>query len=150
MDLGISKCVVTCCSNKSKITIPRITTYLKGHNVNYKTQQLPILLQNEPSTHLGIKLVPSLKWNIHKGVTTSKFKNKAPPYYYHWHHYNKQSKSFTLSYDHVLNTPSMMPPSMSYTSEYLTNSLLNSQSTYVTSLKTPPTSSPNYLGKKLA
>lgn len=38
MDLGISKFVVTCCPNKSKLQPLALTAYLKAQNIHYKNQ----------------------------------------------------------------------------------------------------------------
>ena len=45
IELGINKCAVTRCPNKSKLHALVFITYLKVQNINYKQQQFPILSQ---------------------------------------------------------------------------------------------------------
>jgi hypothetical protein len=61
MDLGISKCAITGCPNKSKMNPPNFKTFITSQNIHYRNQPIPILHQDEPYTYLGIQLVPSLK-----------------------------------------------------------------------------------------
>ena len=60
MDLGINKCAITSCPNKSKLSPQNFTTFLQTKNINFRNQSIPILRQNEPYKYLGIHLVPSL------------------------------------------------------------------------------------------
>jgi hypothetical protein len=64
MDLGIPKCAITGCPNKSKLNPLNFNALITTHNINYKQQPIPILNQDEPYTYLGIQLVPSLKWKL--------------------------------------------------------------------------------------
>lgn len=68
MDLGISKCVIIGCLNKSNLQPLAITTYIETLNVHYQHELLLLLSQNELYIHLGIQLVLSLKWNIQKHI----------------------------------------------------------------------------------
>jgi hypothetical protein len=72
MDLGIPKCAVTGCPNKSKISPTAFKTLIQNTNINYRTEPIPILNQNEPYTYLGISLAPSLKWKTQIHNTTTK------------------------------------------------------------------------------
>ena len=60
MDLGIPKCAVTGCPNKSKLNPQAFKTHLQEANINFRQQPIPILSQHEPYVYLGINLVPSL------------------------------------------------------------------------------------------
>ena len=72
MDLGISKCAVTWCPNKSKMNQETFKSHIESANITYRNQTIPILHQNEPYVYLGIQLVPSLKWKIQIHITTTK------------------------------------------------------------------------------
>jgi hypothetical protein len=72
MDLGIPKCAVTGCPNKSKMNPTAFKTLIQNANINYRNEPIPILNQNEPYTYLGINLAPSLKWKTQIHNTTTK------------------------------------------------------------------------------
>jgi hypothetical protein len=72
MDLGVQKCAITGCPNKSKLKPEKFKILIQNHNISYRNQQIPVLHQNEPYTYLGIQLVPSLKWNLQTHITTNK------------------------------------------------------------------------------
>ena len=72
MDLGVPKCAVTGCPNKTKTKPEAFKTTIQTQNINYRDQPLPILHQNEPYVYLGIQLVPSLKWKLQTHITLSK------------------------------------------------------------------------------
>jgi hypothetical protein len=61
MDLGIPKCAITGCPNKSKLHPTTFKALIQSTNINYRNQPIPILNQHEPYTYLGINLAPSLK-----------------------------------------------------------------------------------------
>jgi hypothetical protein len=54
MDLGVPKCAITGCPNKSKTKPETFKAKIQTQNINYKNQALPILHQNEPYVYLGI------------------------------------------------------------------------------------------------
>ena len=64
MDVGMQKCAITGCPNKSKKNPIAFKTTLQNTNINYRGQSLPILTQNEAYVYLGIHVVPTLKWKI--------------------------------------------------------------------------------------
>ena len=72
MDLGIPKCAITGCPNKSKISPLAFKTQIQATNIKYRNEPIPVLSQNEPYTYLGINLVPSLKWKTQIHTTTTK------------------------------------------------------------------------------
>ena len=72
MDLGIPKCAITGCPNKSKLNPQAFKTHLRNININFRNQSIPILSQHEPYVYLGINLVPSLQWKIQTHITTTK------------------------------------------------------------------------------
>ena len=72
MDLGISKCAVTGCPNKSKLHPTTFKALIQATNINYRNQPIPALNQHEPYTYLGINLAPSLKWKTQINTTTAK------------------------------------------------------------------------------
>jgi hypothetical protein len=77
MDLGIPKCAITSCPNKSKLNPLNFKALITTHNINYRQQPIPILNQDEPYTYLGIQLVPSLKWKLQIHLTTTKLTNQC-------------------------------------------------------------------------
>jgi hypothetical protein len=78
MDLGISKCAITGCPNKSKMNPPNFKTFITTQNIHYRNQpNIPILHQDEPYIYLGIQLVPSLKWKLQIHITTTKLTNQC-------------------------------------------------------------------------
>ena len=76
MDLGITKCVVTGCLNKSKMNQETFKAQIQAINITYRNQPIPVLHQNEPYVYLGIQLIPSLKWKIQIHATTTKLINQ--------------------------------------------------------------------------
>ena len=72
MDLGIPKCAVTGCPNKSKMNLITFKDLIQSTNINYRIKPLPVLDQHEPYTYLGINLAPSLKWKTQINTTTVK------------------------------------------------------------------------------
>ena len=72
MNLGIPKCAVTGCPNKSNTKPTNFKTKIQAQNITYRNQPIPILHQNEPYVYLGIQLVPSLKWHLQTHITTTK------------------------------------------------------------------------------
>ena len=77
MGLGITKCVLTGCPNKSKLAPQIFTTFLQTQNINFRNQAIPILHQNEPYKYLGIYMVPSLTWKIQTHATTTKIQEQC-------------------------------------------------------------------------
>ena len=61
MDLGIPKCAITGCSNKSRLNQETFKAQIQVTNITYRNQPIPVLHQNESYVYLGIQLVPSLK-----------------------------------------------------------------------------------------
>jgi hypothetical protein len=56
MDLGIPKCAVTGCPNKSKMNPITFKVLIQSTNINYRNQPLPVLNQHEPYIYFGINL----------------------------------------------------------------------------------------------
>ena len=56
MDLGIPKCAVTGCPNKSKLHPTTFKALLQATNINYRNQPIPALNQHESYTYLEINL----------------------------------------------------------------------------------------------
>ena len=54
MDLGISKCAITLCPNKSKMNQITFKRQIQTANVIYRNQTVPMLHQNTPYVYLGI------------------------------------------------------------------------------------------------
>ena len=77
MDLGITKCAITGCPNKSKMNQETFKAQIQATNITYRNQPIPILHQNEPYFYLGIQLIPSLKWKIKIHATTTKLINQC-------------------------------------------------------------------------
>ena len=77
MDLGITKCAITGCPNKSKMNQETFKAQIQATNITYRNQPIPVLHQNEPYVYLGIQLIPSLKWKIQTHVTTTKLINQC-------------------------------------------------------------------------
>jgi hypothetical protein len=76
IDLGISKCAITGCPNKSKLNPQTFKALLQAQHTSYHNEPIPALHQHEPYTYLGIQLIPSLKWNIQIHTTTTKLLNQ--------------------------------------------------------------------------
>jgi hypothetical protein len=72
MDLGIPKCAITGCPNKSKMSPLAFKIQIQATNINYRNEPIPVLSQNEPYTYLGINIVPSLKRKTQIHTTTTK------------------------------------------------------------------------------
>ena len=77
MDLGIPKCAITGCPNKTKLNLQAFKTHIKNININFRNQPIPIITQHEPYVYLGIHLVPSLQWKIQTHITTTKLINQC-------------------------------------------------------------------------
>jgi hypothetical protein len=77
MDLGINKCAITGCPNKSKLSPITFKAYIQSHNIQFRNQALPTLHQNEPYRYLGIQLVPSLTWKIQIHHTMTKLNEQC-------------------------------------------------------------------------
>ena len=77
MGLGINKCALTGCPNKSKLVPYKFTTFLQTQNINFCNQSIPILHQNEPYKYLGIYMVPSLTWKTQTHATTTKIQEQC-------------------------------------------------------------------------
>ena len=77
MDLGITKCAITGCPNKSKMNQETFKAQIQAINITYRNQPIPVLHQNKPYTYLGIQLIPSLKWKIKIHATTTKLINQC-------------------------------------------------------------------------
>jgi len=72
MDLGVQKCAIRRCPNKSKTKPETFKTQIQNQNISYRNQSIHVLHQNEPYVYLGIQLVPSLKWKLQAHITTNK------------------------------------------------------------------------------
>ena len=77
MDLGITKCAITGCPNKSKKNQETFKAQIQVTNITYRNQPLPVQHQNDPYVYLGIQLIPSLKWKIQIHATTTKLINQC-------------------------------------------------------------------------
>ena len=77
MNLGIPKCAITCCLNKSKLNVQVFKTHLASININFRNQPIPILSQHEPYVYLRINLVSALQWKTQTHVTTTKLINQC-------------------------------------------------------------------------
>ena len=71
MELGVPKCVVTRCPNKSKTKPKTFKAKIQAKKIHYRNQPIPVLHQNEPYVYLGIQLVPSLKLKLQTHITTT-------------------------------------------------------------------------------
>jgi hypothetical protein len=54
--------------------------YIQTHKITYNNKIIPTLHQNEPYKYLGIQLIPSLKWNLQRQVSTDKLINQSKQY----------------------------------------------------------------------
>ena len=72
MDVGVPKCAITGCPNKSKMNPTAFKAHLQINNVKYRNQPIPALHQNESYIYLGTSLVPTLKWKLQIHNTTTK------------------------------------------------------------------------------
>ena len=70
MDLGIPKCAITGCPNKSKLHPTTFKALIQSTNINYRNQPIPVLNQHEPYTYLGINL--ALKWKTQINTIAAK------------------------------------------------------------------------------
>ena len=61
MDLGVPKCAITRCLNKSRLNQETFKAQIQATNITYGNQPIPILHQNESYVYFGIQLVPFLK-----------------------------------------------------------------------------------------
>ena len=58
MDLGVPKCAITGCPNKSNTKPNIFKGKIQAQNITYRNQPPPILRQNEPYVYLGISPSP--------------------------------------------------------------------------------------------
>jgi hypothetical protein len=72
MDLGIPKCTIIGCPNKSKLSPLSFKTQIQATNMNYINKPIHVLSKNKPYTYMGINLAPSLKWETQIYTTTTK------------------------------------------------------------------------------
>jgi hypothetical protein len=72
MELGIPKCAITGCPNKTPMPATTFKAYIQSHNITYRNQPIPVFHQNEPYVYLGIQLIPSLKWKAQQTITMNK------------------------------------------------------------------------------
>ena len=72
MDVGVPKCAITGCPNKSKMNPTSFKAHLQINNVNYQNQPISALHQNEPYINLGTSLVPTLERKLQIHNTTTK------------------------------------------------------------------------------
>ena len=77
MDLGITKCAITSCPNKSKMNQETFKAQIQATNITYRNQPILVLHQNEPYVYQGIQLIPLLKWKIQIHATTTKLINQC-------------------------------------------------------------------------
>jgi hypothetical protein len=77
MELGVPKCDVIGCPNKSKTKPETFKAKIQAKNIPYRNQPIPVLHQNEPYVYLGIQLVPSLKWKLQTHITTTKIRHQC-------------------------------------------------------------------------
>jgi hypothetical protein len=54
------------------MTLETFKAYIQTHKVAYNRKLIPTLHQNEAYEYLGIQLIPSLKWNLQRQITTDK------------------------------------------------------------------------------
>ena len=71
MDLSISKYAITGVPKKSKIIPEIFKAYIQTHKIAYNRKLIPVLHQNEAYKYFGIQLIPSLKWNLQRQITTN-------------------------------------------------------------------------------
>ena len=76
MTLGISKCAITRCTNKTKLKPLDFTNHLRNANICFRNQPSLILNQNKPYKYLGIHLVPFLNLKKQIQLTTEKLKEQ--------------------------------------------------------------------------
>jgi hypothetical protein len=77
MDLSIPTCAITGAPNKSKMIPEALKAYIQTLRMAYNDKLIPVLHQNEPYKCLGILLIPSLKWNLQRQITTDKLINQS-------------------------------------------------------------------------
>jgi hypothetical protein len=77
MNLGINKCAITGCPNRSPLSPITFKALIQSHNICFRNQPIPVLHQNESYKYLGIQLVPSLTWTIQIHTTMSKLKEQC-------------------------------------------------------------------------
>jgi len=58
MELGVPKCAITGCPNKSKLKPNSFKTHITSQNISYRQQPIYVLHQNESYIYLGTQLVP--------------------------------------------------------------------------------------------
>ena len=77
MDLGVPKCAITCCPNKSNAKPYAFKAKIQAPNIKYNNQPLHVRHHNEPYIYLGIQLVPSLKRQLQTHITATKVVNQC-------------------------------------------------------------------------
>jgi hypothetical protein len=77
MDLGITNCAITGCSNNQYMPPRSFTGYIQTKNIKHRNQPISVLHQDESYTYLGIHLAPSLKWTIQKNITMAKLNKQV-------------------------------------------------------------------------
>ena len=77
MGLGINKCAVTSCPNKSKLNLIKFTSFLQNQSICFWNQSIPICNQKKSYKYLGIHLVPSLDWRIQTQITSTKLQEQC-------------------------------------------------------------------------
>lgn len=74
MDLGISKCAIANCPNKSKLNPQAFQTQIRATNINFRNQLIQVSTQPTQTiclSHNQTSIVPSLQWRtqIHETIT---------------------------------------------------------------------------------
>ena len=72
MEVGVHKCAITGCPNIFKQNPTAFKAQIQATNINFRSQPIPVLYQNEAYIHLGAHLVPTLQWNIQTHATMTK------------------------------------------------------------------------------
>ena len=68
------------------MTLETFKAYIQTHKIAYNRKLIPVLHQNEAYKYFGIQLIPSLKWNLQRQITTN------PPKQTTKHHLQKLNK----------------------------------------------------------
>lgn len=72
MDLGITKCVIIGCPNRTKLGPQAFIMNIQFVNINFRTQPMPMLNQHALDVYLGISLVSFLQWETQVHATATK------------------------------------------------------------------------------
>jgi hypothetical protein len=54
------------------MTLETFKAHIQTYKIAYNGKLIPMLHQNEAYKYLGIQLIPSLKWNLQRQITTDK------------------------------------------------------------------------------